>query len=80
MGKKIEGPVMESYYGKSLVCVKDVYYVVKGSFPKGSVISFDAEDALQMPSYLFAVAAMNEENLDNTFDFIKTNWFGGYSN
>ncbi len=76
MGKKLEAPVMETAYGKSLVCVNDVYYIVRGTFDRGTLISFDPEDALAMPSYLFAIAALNEEDLNNTFDFIKTNWFG----
>lgn len=80
MGKKIEAPVLESYYGKSLVMLNDIYYIVRGTFNKGEVIVFDSENAIQMPSYLFAIAAMNEEDLDNTFDFIKSNWFGGIQN
>ncbi|HBD06354.1 MAG TPA: hypothetical protein DCY93_02965 [Firmicutes bacterium] len=77
MGKKLEATVMETANEKSLVCVKDVYYIVRGTFERGTLISFDAEDALAMPSYLFAIAALNEENLDSTFDFIRSNWFGG---
>lgn len=77
MGKMIEGRVQDSANGKSLVCVNDVYYIVKGAFEFDTLIQFDSDDALVMPSYLFAVAALNEEDLESTFNFIRTNWFGG---
>ena len=41
----------------------------------GDDVDFDPEKALAMPSYLFAIAAMEEENLDETLDFIQSKWF-----
>lgn len=73
--RKIKGRVVASYYEKSLIEVEEGrYYIVKGLNPIGETISLDPANALLMPSFLFALAAMNEEDLTGTLEFIKSNW------
>lgn len=72
---KIKGRVVASYYEKSLIEVAEGrYYIIKGLNPIGETVSFEPAAALLMPSFLFALAAMNEEDLTGTLDFIKSNW------
>lgn len=71
----IKGNVVMSKSGKDLVLAGNKYYIIKGESPVGTDIEFDEEKSLPMPSYLFAIATMEEENLDDTLDFIQTQWF-----
>lgn len=79
MPKKLTGTVLQSYYKKSLVQVKNHYYILRKDLQPGSTVEFMDEDGLEMPSFMFAMAAMNEENLEDTFDFIKANWFNDFN-
>lgn len=71
----IKGTVLMTKDDKILLLANNKYFISKGSANCGDVIEFDSDKALSMPSYMFAVAAMEEENLDETLDFIHGNWF-----
>lgn len=60
---------------KLLVLNNNRYYIVKGQGEVGDQVEFDLEKALPMPSYLFAIAAIEEEDLEQTMKFIKSEWF-----
>ena len=60
---------------KLLVLNNNRYYIVKGHGEVGDQVEFDLEKALPMPSYLFAIAAIEEEDLEQTMKFIKSEWF-----
>lgn len=61
---------------KSLVLsTEGLYYIIKRKCIEGESIMFDKEDALAMPSYLFAIAAIEDPSLDETMQFIKNEWF-----
>lgn len=78
---KLVGRVLASYYGKTLIQTEaDRYYIVKGTHHVGDTIEIECRKALAMPSFMFAMAAMNEENLDDTMSFIKDRWFLGFDN
>lgn len=72
---KVKGNILVVKDNKLLLLANNRYYIVYGEGHVGDDIEFDPDQALQMPSYLFAIAAMEEENLDDTLDFIKTKWF-----
>ncbi len=71
----IKGTVLMTKGEKLLLLADNRYFISKGSAKCGDTIDFDPKMALSMPSYMFAVAAMEEENLDETLDFIQDNWF-----
>lgn len=75
--EKLTGNVLASYYGKSLVISDNRYYILKGINPVGATIAFDSDKALPMPSYMFAMAAMNEQDLDSALDYIHAQWYKG---
>ncbi len=60
---------------KMLLLSENRYYIVKGKNHVGENVQFDSSTALPMPSYLFAIAAIEDENLDNTMKFIQSEWF-----
>jgi aminopeptidase N len=60
---------------KLLVLNNNRYYIVKGHGKVGDQVEFDLEKALPMPSYLFAIAAIEYEDLEQTMKFIKSEWF-----
>ncbi len=60
---------------KLLVLNNNRYYIVKGQGEVGGQVEFDLEKALPMPSYLFAIAAIEDEDLEQTMKFIKSEWF-----
>jgi hypothetical protein len=60
---------------KLLVLNNNRYYIVKGHGEVGDQVEFDLEKALPMPSYLFAIAAIEDEDLEQTMKFIKSEWF-----
>lgn len=70
-----KGTVLMTKDDKLLLLSKNKYYIAKGEANCGDVIEFDIDSSLPMPSYMFAIAAMEEENLDETLDFIQSNWF-----
>lgn len=72
---KFKGTVLMVKEGKLLVLSNNKYYIVKGETNDGDIVEFERDDALPMPSYMFAIAAMEEENLDDTLDFIQNQWF-----
>ncbi|MCI1734733.1 MAG: hypothetical protein LKM30_03255 [Bacilli bacterium] len=74
---KLKGTVLMVKDGKLLLLANNKYYIAKGDANNGDVVEFENDDALPMPSYMFAIAAMEEENLDDTLDFIQSKWFSG---
>jgi hypothetical protein len=74
---KLKGTVLMAKDGKLLLLSGNKYYIAKGDANNGDEFTFESDEALPMPSYMFAIAAMEEENLDDTLDFIQSKWFGG---
>lgn len=72
---KLKGTVLMVKEQKLLLLSNNKYYIVKGKAGDGDMVEFESNDALPMPSYMFAIAAMEEENLDDTLDFIQNQWF-----
>ena len=72
----IKGTVLMTKDDKLLLLSNNKYYIAKGKANCGDTIEFYSCAAFTMPSYMFAIAAMEEENLDATLDFIQSNWFG----
>lgn len=75
---KINGIVLSVKGTKSLILSEDNKYYV--AFDRhtdyiGAKISVNKENTLFMPSYLYAVATMSEDDLSGTLDKIKENWF-----
>ena len=70
-----KGKVLLTRDDKLLLLCKNRYFIAKGEAKVGDDVDFDPEKALAMPSSLFAIAAMEEENLDETLDFIQSKWF-----
>lgn len=60
---------------KLLILSDNSYYIVKGKGHVGDQIEFDVDSSLPMPSYLFAIAAIEDGNLDETMKFIQSEWF-----
>lgn len=73
--EKITGTVLQTKDEKLLVLANNKYYILKGDESIGDSITFDESQALIMPSYLFAIAALEEENLTDTLKFIKNQWY-----
>ncbi len=71
----ILGHVICSYYGKSLLQNGKNYYVVSRYMTPGEDVFFNLNEAIPMPSYMFALAAMQEEDLTDALKFIRKNWF-----
>lgn len=74
-GVDILGHVLCSYYGKSLLQNGKNYYIVNRYITPGEDVFFNLNEAIPMPSYLFALAAMQEEDLTDALKFIRKNWF-----
>lgn len=72
---KNKGTILMERDGKLLLLSKNKYYIVKGTGKEGDIAEFDIDQSLPMPSYMFAIAAMEEDNLDETLDFIQEKWF-----
>ncbi|MCH3966823.1 MAG: hypothetical protein LKE52_04320 [Bacilli bacterium] len=72
---QIKGTVLMVKEGRLLLLSDNKYYITKGNAEDGDTVTFDSDDSLPMPSYMFAIAAMEEENLDDTLDFIQSKWF-----
>lgn len=72
---KLQGTVLMVKADRLLLLAHNKYYIASGKAHEGDTVEFDADKALPMPSYMFAVAAMEEENLDDTLDFIHAKWF-----
>lgn len=78
--EKLSGRVIASYYGKTLIQTDaNKYFIIHSTHHVGDIISFQSSKALEMPSFMFAMAAMNEEDLDDTMSFIKDKWFIGFN-
>lgn len=74
----INGEVLIIKGKNALVYGGEKYYIVVNEgdgYKVGEKVSFSPENALQMPSYLFAIAALEEDDLDSTLDFINSKWF-----
>lgn len=74
----VNGEVLIVKEKHALVYGGKKYYIIENKddgYKVGEQASFSPEDALQMPSYLFAIAALEEDNLDSTLDFIHSKWF-----
>ena len=70
-----KGKVLLTRDDKLLLLSNNRYFIAKGVAKVGDDVDFDVEKSLAIPSYLFAIAAMEEENLDETLDFIQSKWF-----
>ncbi len=80
---KLTGTVLAVSGNKTLVLVKgNEYYLLRNRVNDhiNDTVEFRAADALPMPSYLFAIAALEEPDLDATLDRIRTKWFGDWRN
>ena len=76
--KILNGTVLSVKGSKSMVLSEDNrYFVILDRVDDyvGEKIKFDFDKVLLMPSYLYAVAAMAEDDLSGTLDSIKENWF-----
>ena len=71
----MKGTILMSRKGRLLLLSDNRYYIVNGTGAEGESYEFQPEQALSMPSYLFAIAAIEEENLDQTLEFIQEKWF-----
>lgn len=80
--KLIKGTVLSTSGSKTLVLVDGrMYYVLRNRKNDyvGENLEFDEKESLPMPSYMFAIAAMAEPDLDSTLDQIKDRWYGSYN-
>lgn len=80
--KMIKGTVLSTSGTKTLVLVNGrMYYVLRNRKNDyvGETLEFNELEALMMPSYMFAIAAMAEPDLDATLDQIKDRWYGSYN-
>lgn len=76
----IKGTVLSTSGSKTLVLVNGrMYYVLRNRKNDyvGETLEFEEKDSLPMPSYMFAIAAMAEPDLDSTLEQIKERWYGG---
>ena len=77
--KMIKGTVLSTSGSKTLDLVDGkMYYVLRNRKNDyvGQTLEFSENDSLPMPSYMFAIAAMAEPDLDSTLDQIKNRWYG----
>ncbi len=72
---KLKGNIVMIKDDKILFVCQNKYYITKGKGHIGDEEEFDEKKCLPMPSYMFAIATMEEENLEETLDFIKDKWF-----
>ena len=74
--KMIKGTVLSTSGSKTLD--GKMYYVLRNRKNDyvGQTLEFSENDSLPMPSYMFAIAAMAEPDLDSTLDQIKNRWYG----
>lgn len=70
-----KGKIIVGKEDKVLLVSDNCYYIVKGNGKLGDEVDFDEKKALSMPSYLFAIAAIEDPDLDNTMKFIQSEWF-----
>lgn len=81
--QKLMGTVLAISKNKVLVLVNGHDYYLIRNCVSGKVneeLTFNVKDSLPMPSYLFAIAALEDSNLDDTLNDIKTKWFGDWRN
>lgn len=73
--KQINATVLMTRNNKMLVLSEDnQYFILEGASFQGEYIQFEEGKALPMPSYLFGIAALEEDNFGKTLDFIKNKW------
>lgn len=80
--KTLKGTVLTTAGSKTLVLVDGRKYFVlrnRTNDTIGEELEFKENDALMMPSYMFAIAAMAEPDLDSTLEQIKDRWYGSYN-
>ncbi len=70
-----KGKVIVEKEDKVLLVSDNCYFIVKENGKLGEEVEFDEKKALAMPSYLFAIAAIEDSDLDNTMKFIQSEWF-----
>lgn len=70
-----QGNILVVKDDKLLILSDNCYYIVKGKGHVGDPYEFDETKSLPMPSYLFAIAAIEDGDLDNTMKFIQSEWF-----
>lgn len=78
MEEKMTGSVLAVNGKKTLVLVNGRdYYILRDleNATIGEMVEFDAKNSLPMPSYLFAIAALEEPDLDSVLSDIRTKWF-----
>lgn len=75
--KFVTGTVLSTRGAKSLVLADgvDYYILLDRNDHVGDTVRFSEKECLKMPSYLFAIAAMAEDDLTGTLDSIKESWF-----
>lgn len=79
--QKLTGTVLAISKNKTLVLVNGHdYYLLRNRVDDKITdeVTFNVKDSLPMPSYLFAIAALEDADLDNTLNDIKTKWFGDW--
>ncbi len=78
---KRTGIVLATSKNKTLVLVDGHdYYLLRNRVQDkvNEELTFNVKDSLPMPSYLFAIAALEDADLDNTLNDIRTKWFGDW--
>ena len=79
--KNLKGKVTYVINQRIMVLVDGKYYVIlnfNGKDKPGDDIEFDVDSSLPMPSYLFAVATINEPELPTALEEIHDHWFGNW--
>ena len=77
--KKLHGKVIECRNHKSLVQVGSKLSIINRECNVGSEVTFIKEDSKKMASYLFAIAAMDEDDFNRiNYDYIATSLFDNY--
>lgn len=73
----LEGSVLYTVGSRALVIVNSKYYVLLDcdGAEAGTTVRFKAEESLPMPSYLFAVATMQEPDIGKALEEIRSHWF-----
>ncbi len=78
MEEKLTGSVLAVNGRKTLVLVNGRDYYILRDYENptiGENITFETKDSLPMPSYLFAIAALEEPDLDSVLSDIRSKWF-----
>ena len=66
-----QGMIISTKENELLVLSKNRYYIIYGYGEDGDTVEFNVANALPMPSFLFALAALEDENLDDTLRYLQ---------